>query len=80
MFKLKPGINEHPPCYKVRLIVRGYEQKYDVDFDEFFAPMIKWSIIKTLIAITTSKRHSIYHLDVKIAFFNGHSIDKIDMK
>jgi Reverse transcriptase (RNA-dependent DNA polymerase) len=36
-------------CYKARLIVKGYNQTYHIDYDETFTPVAKMSTVRTLI-------------------------------
>ena len=37
VYKLKPGDAGKPPRYKARIVVKGFQQKKSVDFDEIFA-------------------------------------------
>jgi hypothetical protein len=47
-----------------------YDKKnHGIDFDEVFAPIVKWSTIRTLTARAVQRRHQIHQLDVKMAFF-----------
>ena len=38
VYKLKPGDTGNPPSYKAHRVVKGFQQKKGVDFDEIFAP------------------------------------------
>jgi len=50
-----------------------------IDFDETFAPIVKWVNIWTLVAFATSRRWMIKHYDVKTAFFNGKLNEEVFM-
>jgi len=80
VFKTKPGLNGQPPRQKARLVARGYEQKLGIDFDEVFAPVVKWSTIRSLAATAASKGHQIHHLDVKTAFLYGNLKEEVFME
>ena len=40
-FKLKNGEDVNSPRYKAQIVVKGFQQKKGVDFDEIFAPVVK---------------------------------------
>ena len=37
--------------YKERLIAQGYNQKYGIDYDETFRPVVRFESVRTLIAL-----------------------------
>ena len=45
VYKLKPGDGGNPPRYKARIVVKGFQQKKGIDFDEIFAPVVKMTSI-----------------------------------
>ena len=79
IFKTKPGLNGAPERLKARLVAHGFEQRYSVDFEETFAPVIKWSTIRALTARAAQLKHEIHHLDVKTAFLYEKITDEIYM-
>ena len=40
--------------YKARFVARGFSQKEGVDYDETFAPMPRYTSIRSIIAITSA--------------------------
>ncbi|XP_078439273.1 uncharacterized protein LOC144709570 [Wolffia australiana] len=57
--------------HKARQVVKGYSQKAGIDYDEVFAPVIRFESIRVLIAIAAQRGWLLHHLDVKSAFLNG---------
>ena len=63
--------------YKVRLVAKGYKQKYGIDYKEVFAPVARQDTIRLIISITTQKSWPIYQLDVKSAFLHGELQEEV---
>ena len=47
VFKLKNGEDGSSPRYKAWIVVKRFQQKKGVDFDEIFAPVVKMTSIQT---------------------------------
>jgi hypothetical protein len=57
--------------YKARFVARGFSQKEGEDYDETFAPVAKYTSIKSIIAIASVMGWKLHQMDVKTAFLNG---------
>jgi Reverse transcriptase (RNA-dependent DNA polymerase) len=55
---------------KARLVVKGYTQTYDIDYEEAFAPVTKMNTVCTLISYAVNFGWNIDQLDVNNAFFH----------
>jgi transposase InsO family protein len=81
VLKLKKGDSEtDEPRYKARLCARGFNQRYKEDFTEVFAPTIRFSATRLLLAVAAKQNLVLRHLDVKTAFLNGDLEEEIYMK
>lgn len=57
--------------YKARLVVRGCEQRYGVDYEETYSPVLSASSMRILFALAAGKGYKIAKFDVKTAFLYG---------
>lgn len=65
--------------YKGRLVARGFTQQAGVDYDETYAPVIKYSSLRALLAYALCNNMYIHQMDVVTAFLNGHLSEEIYM-
>ena len=65
--------NEHDGSkrYKVRLVVKGFQQKEGIDFTEIFSPIVKMSTIRLVLRMLVAENLHLEQLDVKTAFLHG---------
>jgi hypothetical protein len=80
IFKVKRGPDGNITRYKARLVAQGYTQKYGVDFTDTFAPVAKYSTLRTLIAIAAAKNYELEHSDVSTAYLNADLKETILME
>jgi hypothetical protein len=52
-------------------VARGFSQVEGVDYDETFAPVARYSSIRSVVSIAAEMGWKIHQMDVKIAFLNG---------
>ncbi|CAI7822559.1 unnamed protein product [Closterium sp. NIES-53] len=70
LFKIKSDADGKIECYKSRLVAKGYQQKEKVDYKELFAPVVKPTTLRTLLAGAVIKRWVVKQMDVTTAFLN----------
>ena len=70
VFKLKRGHNGELLRYKARWVVRGFEQRLDLDYNENFASVVKPMSYKALLAVATSLDWEFEQMYDKTAFLN----------
>ena len=71
MFKAKHGEDGSVVRYKGRLVPKGYSQKYGEDYVETFAPVVRFSSIRVLLAQAIQNDMLVHQMDVQTAFLNG---------
>ncbi|CAI7836793.1 unnamed protein product [Closterium sp. NIES-53] len=71
LFKIKSDADSKIERYKSRLVAKGYQQKEKVEFNELFAPVVKRTTMRTLLAGAAIKGWVVKQMDVTTAFLNG---------
>lgn len=71
VFKKKVDVKGMVSRYKARLVAQGFSQKYGEDYDQVFAPVVKYSTLRVLLSIAGKEKFLVRHLDAKTAFLNG---------
>ena len=66
--------------YKAWFIMKGFDQKKDVEFEDFYSPVLKMSSIRVALGLAAHLNIEVKQLDVKIGFLHGDSEDEIYMQ
>jgi Reverse transcriptase (RNA-dependent DNA polymerase) len=77
---VKSECQEAKPRYKAWLVVKGFDQKKGVHFEEIFSPVVKMSSIRVVLGLAASLDLEIKQLDVKTAFLHGDLEEELYMK
>jgi hypothetical protein len=80
VFALKRGPNGEVERYKARIVAKGFSQVYEIDYSETFAPVVKWSSIRILLALAARLDLEVHQMDVTMAFLNGELEHEIFMQ
>ena len=80
VFKVKYGKHGEVDRFKGRLVAKGYSQKYGVDYDETFSPVLRFSSLRILLAYAVQKKMLVHQMDVTTAFLNGDLEEEIYME
>ncbi|GAA0152105.1 transmembrane signal receptor [Lithospermum erythrorhizon] len=80
VYKLKFEEGKTKPRYKARLVVKGFEQKFGVDYDEIFSPVGKMTSIRLIHGLTACLDLKLQQLDVKTTFLHGELDEVIHME
>ncbi|CAI7810432.1 unnamed protein product [Closterium sp. NIES-53] len=79
LFKIKSDAYGKIERYKSRLVAKEYQQKEKVDYKELFAPVMKPTTLRTLLAGATIKGWVVKQIDVTTTFLNGVLEEEIFM-
>jgi hypothetical protein len=71
LFKVKHDVDGSIEKYKARFVARGFSQKEGIDYEETFAPVARYTSIRTIIDLAAKMKWKLHQMDVKTAFLNG---------
>ena len=79
VFKTKRDSKGNIERYKARLVAKGFTQKEGIDYKEIFSPISKKDSLRIVMALVAYYDLELHQMDVKTAFLNGDSNEKVYM-
>ncbi|KAG9444835.1 hypothetical protein H6P81_016175 [Aristolochia fimbriata] len=79
VYKVKTKADGSIDRYKARLVAKAYNQEYDIDYEETFAPVARLTSVRVLLVIATIRHWDFFQMNVKNAFLNGALIEEVYM-
>lgn len=66
--------------FKARLVARGFTQEYGINYYETFSPVVRFTSIRSILAISAQKGLLLKQFDVKTAFLHGDLKELVYMR
>eukprot|EP00253_Pinus_taeda_P014164 PITA_14164 len=63
LYKIKHATDESTEKYKARFVARGFSQKEGIDYDVKFAPVARYTTIRSIIALAASQGWNLHQMD-----------------
>ena len=80
MYKIKRHSDGTLDRYKARLVAKGFKQRYGIDYEDMFSPVVKAATIRLVLSIAVTRGWSLHQLDVQNAFLHGVLEEEVYMK
>ena len=71
IYKIKHVADGSIKKYNARFVARGFSQKEEIDYEETFSPVARYTSIITIMALASMMKWNLHQMDVKTTFING---------
>ena len=80
LYKVKQAADGSVEKHKARFVARGFSQVEGIDYDETFAPIARYSSIRSMLALSAQMGWKIHQMDLKTTFLNDKIEEEVYIK
>ena len=71
IYQIKHAVDGSIEKYTARFVARVFSQKEGINYEETFEPIVRYTSIRTSMALASMMKWSLHQMDVKTNFLNG---------
>jgi hypothetical protein len=80
VYRIKKKADGTVDKYKTRLVAKGFKQRYSIDYEDMFSPVVKAVTIRAILSITVTNGWSMRKFDVQNAFLHENLEEEVYMQ
>ena len=80
VYKIKPTSTGQVARYKSRIVAKGFQGRFGVDYTETYSPVAMASTIRLILALTVSNNMYLRGADIKTAFLYADQVRPVYLK
>ena len=69
IYKIKHAVDGSIEKYKARFVAHGFSEKEGIDYEETFALVARYTLIRTIMALATNIGWKLHQIDMKTVCF-----------